>query len=202
LASSQPRQARHTSKALRTGTIQLTNAWNTVRGNNDLKNVAFTLAYAKPKYTYSLNYLEGPNNIGTSQGKRTLIDTTLLLTWNGRLRVYINGDRGRNSQPGSGYGQWYGLAGAARYQLTKLFAVAGRAEFFNHAQGYSTGTAQKIREGTATVEYKMHDCLVMRLEFRHDASDRLFFDHGAGQPLTRGETTVTIGVVVLLGPLK
>ena len=182
--------------------FQLTNAWNTVWGNNNFKNIALTAAYTKPKYTYSLNYLEGPNHIGTSAGKRNLIDTTLLLTPNSKLNVYINGDWGRDNQPGGGYANWYGVAGAARYQLTKLFAVAGRGEFFDDPRGFSTGVAQLIKEVTGTVELKLTDHLVNRLEFRHDQSDHLFFDQGSGKPLVKGETTVTLGIVALLGPLK
>jgi hypothetical protein len=182
--------------------FQLTNAWNTVWGNNDFRNIALTLAYTKTKYTYSLNYLEGPNNFGTTQGKRNLIDTTILLTPNSKLNVYINGDWGRNNNVGKGYGQWYGLAGAARYQIAKLFAAAGRVEFFNDPQGFSTGTTQTIKEVTGTGEFKLNDHLLTRLELRHDSSDKAFFEHAPGQPLTKGETTVTIGLVALLGPLK
>jgi hypothetical protein len=48
----------------------------------------------------------------------------------------------------------------------------------------------------------MNDHFVARFEARHDESNHFFFDHGAGKPLTKGETTVTLGVVALLGPLK
>jgi hypothetical protein len=182
--------------------FQLTNAWNTVWGNNDLKNIGLTLAYTKTKYTYSLNYLEGPNNLGTSTGKRNLIDSTLLLTPTSKLNVYINGDWARNNNVGGTYGEWYGIGIAARYQLTKLFAVAGRTEVFDDAQGYSTGTAQTIKEVTGTGEFKLNDHLVTRLDLRHDASNHPFFSQGAGPALSKGETTVTIGIVALLGPLK
>ncbi len=182
--------------------FQLENAWNTIWGNNNLTNVALTMAYTKPKYTYSLNYLVGPNHQGTSEGKRNLIDTTLLLTPNSKFNVYINGDWARDNQIGGGYAQWYGLAGAARYQLTKLFAIAGRAEFFDDAQGFSTGVQQVIKEGTVTGEFKLNDHLVSRLEYRHDSSDHAFFDHGTGKPLGKSENTVVLGIVALLGPLK
>jgi hypothetical protein len=182
--------------------FQLENAWNTVWGNNDFRNIALTMALTKTKYTWTANYLEGPNHLGTSAGKRNLIDTTVLLTPNSKFNAYVNADWARDNQIGGGYGQWYGLAGAARYQITKLFAVAGRAEFFDDARGFATGTAQVLKEGTATGEFKLNDHLVTRFEARHDVSDHPFFDQGNGKPLGKSETTVTLGIVALLGPLK
>ena len=97
---------------------------------------------------------------------------------------------------------WQGIAGAFRYQLTKRIAISPRAEFFNDANGFSTGTIQKIKEGTITGEYKYNDHLVARLEFRHDASDKAFFDRGAQLAAAKGMNTATLGLVYLLGPLK
>ena len=107
----------------------------------------------------------------------------------------------RNNRFGGGYDQWYGLAGAARYQLTKIFAVAARTEFFNDANGFSTGVKQTLKEGTATGEAKLNDHLVGRLEFRHDSSDHAFFDRGKLAP-NKSQNTLTLGIVALLGPLK
>jgi hypothetical protein len=182
--------------------FQVVNAWNTVWGNNNLDNIGITLAYTKTKYTYTANYYEGPNHMGTTAGKRNLLDSTLLLTPNSKLNLYVNGDWGRDNRIGGGYDQWYGLAGAARYQITKIFAAAARAEFFDDPSGFSTGVAQVLKEGTATGEAKINDHLVTRLEFRHDASDHKFFDQGPNKPLTSGMNTLTLGVVALLGPLK
>jgi Putative beta-barrel porin-2, OmpL-like. bbp2 len=182
--------------------VQVVNAWNTVWGNHNFQNVGLTLAYTKPKYTYSLNYYEGKSDIGTNVGTRNLLDTTLLLTPNSKLSFYINGDWGRDNIYGGGYNQWYGLAGAGRYQLTKMFAVAARTEFFNDPRGFETGTAQVIKEGTITGEGKINDHLVARLEYRHDASNHAFFEEGNDHSLHTGMNTLTIGVVGLLGPLK
>ncbi len=182
--------------------FQLTNAWNTVWGNNNFHNVAFTAALTRPKFAYSFNYLGGPNHIGTSEGKRNLLDTTLVLTPNSKLSFYVNGDWARDNQPGGGHSQWYGLAGAARYQLTKLFALAARTEFLNDPKGYATGSAQLLNETTGTFEYKINSWLVARLEARHDNSNHAFFDHGSGKPLTNSENTVTLGLMALVGPRK
>jgi hypothetical protein len=181
--------------------FQLVNGWNTVWGNHDLQNFALTAAYTKPKYTFSANYYGGKTDFGPKVGYRNLLDSTLLLTPNSKLSIYINGDWGRDNNYGGGYNQWYGLAGAARYQLTKIFALAGRTEFFNDPGGFETGTKQVLKEGTATIEGKFTDHFVGRLEFRRDASDKAFFDNGPKAP-TKGQNTITLGVVALLGPLK
>jgi hypothetical protein len=186
-----------------TAGFQVTNAWNTMWGNNNLKNIAITSAVTMPKYTWSVNYLEGPNKLGTTAGKRNLLDTTLLLTPNSMFNIYVNADYGRDNRIGGGYDSWYGLAGAVHIQLTKKFAVSPRAEFFNDNTGFSTGTKQVLKEGTITGEYKYNDHLIARAEFRHDASDHAFFNRSsAGQPLVDSMNTVTLGVMAILGPLK
>ncbi len=79
--------------------------------------------------------------------------------------------------------------------------MAGRAEFFNDSNGFSTGLKQTLKEGTATAEAKFNDHFVGRLEFRHDASDHPFFDRGKLAP-NKSQNTLTLGIVALLGPLK
>jgi hypothetical protein len=184
--------------------VQVVNAWNTVWGNNNMRNIGITSVVTLPKYTWSVNYYEGPNNLGTTTGKRNLVDTTILFTPNSMFNFYVNGDYARNGSPtGSGYAQWYGLAGALKVQLTKKFAVSPRAEFFNDSNGFETGTKQVLVEGTITGEYKYNDHLLARAEFRHDASDHNYFNRSsAGQPLVGSMNTVTLGIMAILGPLK
>jgi hypothetical protein len=125
-----------------------------------------------------------------------------------KFNVYLNADYGRDNNVGApGYASWYGLAGAARWQVTSKFGLAPRLEFFNDKNGFSTGTIQTIKEGTITGEYKYNDHWVARLEFRRDASDQPFFDRGAERKngtfaLAKDMTTATLGVVYLLGPYK
>ncbi len=186
-----------------TAGFQLVNAWNTLWGNNNLRNIGLTAALTKPKYTWSANYYEGPNHLGTSAGKRNLFDTTLLLTPTSKANFYINYDYARdNHVDNSGHDSWYGIAGAAHFQLTKQISISPRAEYFNDAKGFSTGTKQKLKEGTITGEYKYNDHVIGRVEFRHDVSDQPFFDRGAQLANTKDLNTVTIALMFLLGPLK
>jgi len=183
--------------------VQVVNAWNTVWGNNNMKNVGITSIVTMPKYTWSVNYYVGPNHFGTSEGKRNLLDSTLLLTPSSKVSIYVNGDYGRDNRIGGGYDDWYGLAGAARFQLTKNIAISPRAEFFNDKTGFSTGTKQVLKEGTITLEYKYNDHLIARGEYRHDASDQKFFNRSsAGNPLVDAQNTLTLGIMAILGPLK
>jgi hypothetical protein len=188
--------------------VQVVNAWNTVWGNNDMKNIGLTSALTTSKYTWSVNYYEGPNHVGTSAGKRNLIDSTLLLTPNSKVNIYINGDYGRDNHVGtSGYDSWYGLAGAAHFQLTSKISLSPRVEFFNDKNGFSTGTKQVVKEGTITGEYKYNDHLIGRVEYRHDSSDSPFFNRGAELPngtfaLAKAESTATLGLMYVLGPYK
>jgi len=183
--------------------VQLVNAWNTVWGNNDLKNGGVTSALTLPKYTWSVNYYVGPNNPGTSSGMRNLFDTTLLLTPNSRVNFYINYDYGRNNNPvGSGFAEWYGVAGAAHIQLTKKIAISPRVEIFDDKNGFETGTAQTVKEGTITGEYKYNDHFIGRLEWRHDSSNAPFFDRGAQTDFAQNQSTFTLALMAVLGPLK
>jgi hypothetical protein len=182
--------------------VQVVNAWNTVWGNNNMKTVGITTALTMPKYTWFVNYYVGPQHLGTSDGKRNLIDTTLLLTPSSKVNVYINADYGRDNRIGGGYDSWYGLAGAAHFQLTKQISISTRAEFFNDKTGFSTGTKQVLKEGTLTGEYKYNDHFLGRVEYRHDVSDQPFFDRGAQTAHSKAMSTFTLGLIAILGPLK
>jgi hypothetical protein len=182
--------------------VQVVNAWNTVWGNNNFRNVGITTALTMPKYAWTVNYYVGPNHLGASEGKRNLIDSTLTLTPGGKVSFYINGDYGRDNRIGGGYDSWYGLAGAAHIQLTKKISFSPRGEFFNDHTGFSTGRKQILKEGTLTGEYKYNDHLLARVEYRHDASDQPFFDRGAQQAVSKNMNTVTFALMGILGPMK
>ena len=182
--------------------LQVVNAWNTVWGNNDLKNVGITSALTETKYTWSVNYYVGPNNPGTTSGQRNLVDSTLLLTPNSKVNYYINVDYAQNNFAGGGSANWYGIAGAATIHLNGKFAITPRAEIFDDHNGFTTGTRQSIKEGTLTGEYKYNDHLIGRLEYRHDSSNAPFFDRGAQMAVVNGQNTFTVALMAILGPLK
>jgi len=187
--------------------VQVVNPWNETAGPHTFTNIGLTLAVTKGIYTWNTNYYVGPNNpvIGTqpSGGMRNLFDSTLLVAPNDKTSFYINGDYGRNNNPvGNGFANWEGIAFAGRYQVTKKGAFAGRAEYFKDPQGFETGTAQSLGEGTVTGEYKLTDMFITRLEARHDISSVEFFNKGTRPNSAFGETTLTLSVMAVFGPYK
>jgi hypothetical protein len=145
-------------------------------------------------------YYVGPEKAHTNSGKRQLYDTTVLVAPNSTLTFYINGDYGRDKRAGEGADQWIGLAGAARVALGRNYAIAGRLEIFNDMDGFSTGVAQTVKEGTLTFEYRPTSWLMSRAEFRKDWSNQSFFEKGDG--FRKSQTTALLGLVAYFGPKR
>ena len=183
-----------------TGGVQLVQGWNNVYDNNSGKTVGLNGAYAWKKVTWTNVYYVGPEKSHTNTGIRHLYDTTVLVNANEKLSYYINFDYGRDKNIGAGASQWTGIAGAARYAIGKKYAVAARLEWFDDVDGFSTGTAQQVKEFTLTGEYKMTNWLLSRLEFRDDWSNQPFFETNSGT--SHNQPTVLLGMVAFFGPKK
>jgi hypothetical protein len=184
-----------------TGGVQVVQGWNNVYDNNSGKTVGLTGAYAWKKVTWSNNYYVGPEKSHTNDGIRHLYDTTVLINATDNTSYYINFDYGQDKNIGSGTSKWTGIAGAGRHALTKKFALAGRLEYFDDIDGFSTGVKQKIGEVTATGEYKFNSWLMTRLEFRNDWSNQPFFEKSGGRT-SKTQSTVLLGLIAFLGPKK
>jgi Putative beta-barrel porin-2, OmpL-like. bbp2 len=183
--------------------VQVVNGWNQVVNpyGGNMETVGITGALTRKKFTWSNNYYVGPQYTATNNRNRALYDTTLLLTPNDKVNVYLNFDYGQQRRLISGLDHWIGFAGAAHFQLTKRFAVSPRAEYYDDATGFTTGTVQKLHEVTLTGEYKMVDGLLSRLEFRRDGSNVPYFDHGTVPASSKSETTLSLGVIAYF-PIK
>jgi hypothetical protein len=191
--------------------VQVVNGWNVLTKNNGWATVGLTSAYVKTKATWDLNVYTGPENALPGHGYRNLVDTTVLLTPNAKFNAYINYDWGRNHDAIVGTGKsasgdtkintWQGIALAGHEQF-KQVALAGRYEYFTDPDGFATGTAQHLNEFTGTFEYKvpkLTQTLISRAEFRHDQSDVPFF-HQNAKGMVDGQSTVTVGLILVLAP--
>ncbi len=87
-------------------------------------------------------------------------------------------------------------------QLRKNYAIAGRLEFFNDANGLMTGTAQTVKEFTITGEYKITGWLMTRAEFRTDWSDHGFFEQKNAPAGSKMQPTALLGLIAYIAPKK
>ena len=182
-----------------TAGFHLVNGWNNVEDNNSGKTIGLSGAVAAGPVTWSNNYYAGPEKAGDNVGWRHLYDTTFLVNGS-KSSFYFNFDYGVDRNPGAGGNAWYGFAGAARFALTDRTALAPRLEWFNDRDGFSTGTAQKLKEFTLTSEYRMAEGLLTRVEYRRDWSDQPLFERGAGPGLWKNQDTLLAGFVAYFGP--
>ena len=88
---------------------------------------------------------------------------------------------------------------AGRYQTSAHTAIAGRYENYNDRRGFITGTPQTLQSLTATGEYKWTEGLLSRLEFRHDSSDKPYFERGS-VGFVKHQNSLTLGLVAYFGP--
>jgi hypothetical protein len=189
--------------------VQVVDGWNEVTKNNGWATVGITSVLTKTKYTWSANLYTGPENALAGHGYRNLVDTTLLLTPNAKFNAYLNYDWGINNDAKvKGVGDtltntWQGIAVAAHEQISAATAVTGRYEYFTDPNGFQTGTDQHLNEFTGTFEYKfpkkLPQALLSRAEYRHDQSDSPFF-HKNATSMVDGQSTVTVGLILILAP--
>jgi len=79
--------------------------------------------------------------------------------------------------------------------------VAGRFEYFNDENGFSTGAVQKVKEFTGTYEYKWAEGLLARVEYRRDWSTVPYF-HKNDTEMVDAQSTITLGFVAFFGPKR
>jgi hypothetical protein len=170
------------------------NGWNNVVDNNHGKSFHIQ-AVIKPnaKWTITQNYMAGPEQLNNDHDWRHLWDTTVAYTVSPAVSVMANYDYGMDRVAGARV-HWTGIAGYLHYQANKWLALSPRFEWYNDADGFTTGTPQTVKEFTMTSEQKIRGALLTRFEYRHDFSDRPFFIRQPFDPLVRAQSTLTMGI--------
>ncbi len=164
------------------------NGWNNVVDNNTAKTYGAQLTLnPTKKLSIVQNYMAGPEQTHDNHDWRHLFDTVVTYNLTPKLSVMSNYDYGMDRVSGTGARTfWQGIGGYLRGQVTPWFAFSPRIEWFEDPQGFTTGAAQKVKEGTFTTEFKVHESLVLRPEFRYDWSDQPVFEkHGPTARRTR-----------------
>jgi hypothetical protein len=170
------------------------NGWNNAEDNNTGKTLGGQIIFKPtPRLALIENYTAGPEQSGDNDDWRHLSDTIVTYTINDGVSLAANYDYGRDTSLGETV-QWQGIAAYAKFQFSHAFSLSPRFEYFNDEDGFSTGTAQGVTEGTVTAEFKHKDGLIMRLEYRGDFSDSTFFAKRILEPV-KSQHTFTVGVI-------
>lgn len=153
----------------------LVNGWNATGDNNSGRSVGVS-ATIKPtgRITFIQNLLVGPEQQDNTDDIRTLSDTNLSVALSDRVGAGFNYAYNRDRLAGEEV-SWDGLAIYLRTQLTDVFAIAPRMEWFSDGAGIVSGAVQDLREFTLTGEVKHSQGLLFRMEYRRDWSDVDFF---------------------------
>jgi hypothetical protein len=168
------------------------------------------------KVSITEGWLGGPGATQLDGGNwRNLSDTVITYTPNSKLSLMANADYGRSQKPVGFRGpvDWSGVAGYVKYQLDPRWAVAGRYEYYNDHDGFTTGgfqtigvlslfvpTPQHINEITATVERKFAQHLITRAEYRFDDSNNPHAFNKDAAKFANTQSTVSAGLIFVLEP--
>lgn len=176
------------------------NGWNSVVDNNDEKSVCAQVTFTQPEIAFSALYFGGvERNAGAPEGRawRHLLDS--YVTWHVTpalsLRAHANGGFEPNE---FGVSHWLASALYARLRLLEPLFVAARVDAFyeNAASDGPTSAApifvpaDWVSSATATLDYRPHERVSFRLEFRHDHADSdLYYGGTVGRDATTGSFT-------------
>jgi hypothetical protein len=134
----------------------------------------------------TLSATAGPEQTDFQGNWRTLIDLIASTKLADQLTVALNADYAIEDDAaiGGGQGQWYGVAAYAKYDVSDMFAINARGEWFNDKDG-ARGLGTNVYEATLGLAIKpFHDNelgsnLVFRPEIRYDYAQEAIFDGGS-----------------------
>ena len=174
----------------------LLNGWNNVVDNNGGKTggVQITLTPSS-KFTFVQGYLAGPEQKGNNHNVRQVLDSIMTINLSKKVTFLANFDYGHESVPLGDSVKWYGIAAYMKFQLSSKFAITPRYEMYNDLDGFTTGTAQQLREFTVTPEIAFNDHLMTRFEYRRDYGSAATFHRGATETGT-SQDTISGGLIL------
>jgi hypothetical protein len=159
--------------------VHLLNGWQTIGDDNRAKAVGTQIAWTGEEVSVAFNTFAGPELPGDDSHWRLFADATATWKATGRLSLGATADLGRQDLP-AGSAVWHAAALYARFAVHERAAVALRAEYYDDRDGFFSGTPQLLLDGTATLEVRPADHLLLKLEARQDHSDaRVFVGHKA-----------------------
>ncbi|GMR04484.1 MAG: hypothetical protein BMS9Abin23_0382 [Thermodesulfobacteriota bacterium] len=174
------------------------NGWDNVVDNNSAKSFLIHAAITPTKTTtVNLKYIVGAERDDNNRDLRHVVNVNFTqeflekFTFNLDL-VYGSED---SAVVVNETATWSGVSGIIRYAVNDMIALNLRGEFLDDNDGSRTGTKQQMWEFTFTPEFAVSKNIIIRPEYRHDASDSKVFDKD--NILADSKTQDTVGINVL-----
>jgi hypothetical protein len=183
-------------------TLGMVNGWDIVDDNNKAKSFLGNVVLGPwNNLTLSSNVVYGAEQANNSHDQRGVISNVLTWAPTDQWTFMGNWDYGHEEDAigvgaaggsGADNASWQGYALYARYVPTDRSALASRVEWFNDQDGVRVapggGAALagsghgdvEFFEWTLTGEYKLHEHLLARLEYRLDKANADVFRHDQG----------------------
>jgi hypothetical protein len=176
-----------------------------VSDNNTDKVFGTQIAYS-PTDTIGIlfNWVGGNQGTATppvsnNNNWRNIFDIVVDIALTNQLSLQLNADYGaeENAHPVSGgTAKWGGFAGIVRYEFNKWFAMNVRGAHFIDADGFRMGALNnRLWEVTFTPEFRIHENMVVRFEYRHDESNLSVFENSRGAG-TGHQDTVAMNALI------
>jgi len=176
------------------GELHVLNGWQIIGENNDSKAIGAKIAYSGDKLSASLSTFSGAELANNNDDYRHFGNLLVSYKVSPRVTVAASLDHGHQEYPDADSANWTGIGGYARFAMSDKSAIAIRAEQFDDPYNGISGTAQKLREGTLTFEYRPVGRLILKLEARHDSSTEPVFQEEGGN-FSDSQTLIVFGAV-------
>jgi Putative beta-barrel porin-2, OmpL-like. bbp2 len=158
--------------------VGVNNGWNTTSTSYGSKTAELGLAFT-PNKIFSLTAQAYIGKDPSADALRTLVDGVATYNVTSQLSIVINANWGKQQeQPSSGLHDldWMTFAGYVNYAFNDQWRVSVRGEILDDKEGFVTGSAEKVKEGTATVGYSPVKAFELRAEVRYDWSNEPTFE--------------------------
>ncbi|HEY8053447.1 MAG TPA: outer membrane beta-barrel protein [Steroidobacteraceae bacterium] len=162
------------------------NGWNTTSTSYGSKTGELAAAYT-PNKQLALNLQGYFGKVPGYDAPRTFVDLVGSYNLTDALSLALSYDWGKQEQHFGPDLKWDGIAAYANYAFNTQWRVSLRAEYLDDKDGFNTGTAQKLKEGTLTFGFSPVKNFELRLEGRYDKSDQPTFLKSLGGVTTLPE---------------
>lgn len=179
------------------------NGWQIIGENNEAKTLGSQVAWTTDRLSISWNTLAGPELPNDNVNWRLFSDLIFLLRPFEWLQFAVTWDIAYQQRPAASGAWWTGVAGYMRFAPKKWLAVSLRGEYFHDPDGAISGVSHDLAEATATIELRVREYFIFKLEGRYDHSTAAVFTSrrpatAANPALVQDQGLVVLGAVVTL----